>query len=404
MKKIKSTSDWIQIKIIALVVLLCFQNFIFAQSDVIPFEQITLKEALEKAGQNKQLVFIDAFTTWCGPCKWMAKNVFTNDEVAKFYGSNFVCLKLDMEKGEGKEFAEKYEVSAYPTFVFLNATGIKVHQACGSKEAPDFILDGKNALTPELNLLGYQERFNQGQRDFTFLREYAHVLAQANMSSEDVLNELLDSESKMDLINKKDFELLANYCSLNSKAFEFIGSNQEKYKAVLDKDRLENLYTDVFLTEAYNAGKSNDVERLKIAEKTAEKFVGEKSGELTANMRWNFARVTKTNMYDAAKDYADNYLKNNASELNNLAWAIYENYEDPKVLKSAADWAAQSVKIKQEYANTDTYANILHKMGKEEEAARYANTAIDMAKKLNLDYSDTENLLKEIESKKQIKK
>ena len=129
MKKIKSTSDWIQIKIIALVVLLCFQNFIFAQSDVIPFEQITLKEALLKAEQNNQLVFIDAYTTWCGPCKWMAKNVFTNDEVAKFYGSNFVCLKLDMEKGEGKEFAEKYEVSAYPTFVFLNAAGVKVHQS-----------------------------------------------------------------------------------------------------------------------------------------------------------------------------------------------------------------------------------------------------------------------------------
>jgi len=34
----------------------------------------------------------------------------------------------------------------------------------------------------------------------------------------------------------------------------------------------------------------------------------------------------------------------------------------------------------------------------------YASTAIDMAKKLNVDYSDTENLLKEIESKKQLKK
>src|SRR5476649_1062437 len=85
----------------------------FAQDKCIQFDHSTWAELLAKAKQQNKMIFVDAYTTWCGPCKWMAKNVFTNDTVAEFYDKTFICAKIDMEKGEGPELAKKYEVRAY---------------------------------------------------------------------------------------------------------------------------------------------------------------------------------------------------------------------------------------------------------------------------------------------------
>ena len=63
----------------------------------IDFHHGTWKEALAEAQKQDKLVFIDAYAKWCGPCKKMAKNVFTLSEVGDFYNENFINVKLDME-------------------------------------------------------------------------------------------------------------------------------------------------------------------------------------------------------------------------------------------------------------------------------------------------------------------
>jgi thiol:disulfide interchange protein len=71
-------------------------NKTFAQ---IKFESGTWSQIKAKAKAENKLIFLDAYTTWCGPCKWMARNVFTNDTVAQFYNATFVNAKIDMEAG-----------------------------------------------------------------------------------------------------------------------------------------------------------------------------------------------------------------------------------------------------------------------------------------------------------------
>ena len=77
------------------------------KSEGIEFLPMSLNEAKTFAASTQKLIFIDCYTTWCGPCKWMSANIFTNDTVAQFYNRNFLCLKMDMEKGEGKSIARK---------------------------------------------------------------------------------------------------------------------------------------------------------------------------------------------------------------------------------------------------------------------------------------------------------
>lgn len=89
----------------------------------IVFEQLTYDEALAKAASENKLVFMDCYTTWCAPCKKLAKTVFTDEEVGAICNKNFINIKMDMESAEGRKLAEKYGVNAFPTLIFFDSTG-----------------------------------------------------------------------------------------------------------------------------------------------------------------------------------------------------------------------------------------------------------------------------------------
>ncbi len=365
----------------------------------IPFEKGTFKDALKSAKKAHKMIFVDAYTTWCGPCKWMAKNVFTNEEVAKYYGSTFICIKLDMEAGEGKEFAKTYDVHVYPTYLFLDENGGKIHQACGSKEAADFIQDGKNALDPKTQLTNLKKKFEGGDQDFDFLKRYAKSLMAANMKGDDVMRAMVDSKDAEQLLNEADFSLLASSSSLGSPAFNFILKYKEKYHDIIGKEKLDDFVADAFANEARHAAKSkNPDESLKVAIESVNKYTIENSKEMILLMNWKFAQVIKKGLYEAAEPYINNFKTKDANELNNAAWTIFENYTETEKLDAAAKWAQLSVELKPDFANLDTYANLLHKLGRNEEAAKYAQLAIEKGKNAEQDVTDTEKLLKQIET------
>ena len=76
----------------------------------------SFKEALAKAKKENKKLMVDCYTLWCGPCRFMAKNVFPDEKLGKFMNEHFVCMQLDMEHGEGPERNKTFQVKAYPTF------------------------------------------------------------------------------------------------------------------------------------------------------------------------------------------------------------------------------------------------------------------------------------------------
>ena len=87
---------------IFIVLIWCFWFVgVDAQNRSIVFREGNWEKILKQAKKEKKLIFVDCYTSWCGPCKMLAKNVFTQDKVADFYNTEFVCVKMDMEKGEG---------------------------------------------------------------------------------------------------------------------------------------------------------------------------------------------------------------------------------------------------------------------------------------------------------------
>ena len=114
--------------------------------DGIHFFKGTMAEAQELAAKEHKIIFMDAYTAWCGPCKRMARDVFSDAEVGKFFNKHFVNIKVDMEKGEGPRLAGKYRVNSYPTLLFLDEKGDVVHAAKGGRPSDQFLGLGKIAL------------------------------------------------------------------------------------------------------------------------------------------------------------------------------------------------------------------------------------------------------------------
>jgi thioredoxin 1 len=113
----------------------------------ITFKSMTLEKAQKEAMKSGKLIFIDAYTDWCGPCKRMAATSFKDPAVGELFNANFINLKIEMEKNpEGPGIARKYGVKAYPTLIIIDGTGKVVKQTIGMKSKDQLLAIANSVL------------------------------------------------------------------------------------------------------------------------------------------------------------------------------------------------------------------------------------------------------------------
>jgi thiol-disulfide isomerase/thioredoxin len=140
----------------------------------IAFNHDTWGNILKKAKAENKMIFMDCYTSWCGPCKVLAKTVFKDPKVAVLMNEKFINVKVDMEKGEGVDLKAKFEVKAFPTLLFFSPKGEVEHRIVGSVPSDTFIKEANLALSGK-GLNSYQQKYRMGVRDTTFLKEYIQI-------------------------------------------------------------------------------------------------------------------------------------------------------------------------------------------------------------------------------------
>lgn len=116
------------------------------------WQTMTFEQALEKAGQDGKKVFVDCYTKTCVPCKKMVKNIFPKKECGDYFNANYVCIMMDMEEGEGKEIAKKYNVMIYPTYLVINPDGTLCCEQIGAiMDATKFVAKIKELVDTSKN-------------------------------------------------------------------------------------------------------------------------------------------------------------------------------------------------------------------------------------------------------------
>lgn len=136
-----------QIKHLAIVAtLISCTIFARAQSGDtgIVFFNGTFAEAVKKANEAKKYLFLDAYASWCGPCKTMEIEIFKNPSVAHYFNSKFISIRVDMEKGEGPELAKNLtSIDGYPSLLFFTPDGHLSKTILGSRTAKIFLREAK---------------------------------------------------------------------------------------------------------------------------------------------------------------------------------------------------------------------------------------------------------------------
>lgn len=387
----------------AILMLIVTATTAFAQNRSIEFNHGTFGEILAKAKKENKMIYIDCYTVWCGPCKWMAKNVFTNDTVADFYNKNFINAKIDMENGEGVELAKKYDIRAYPTMLYLNSDGVQLHRTCGSTPAKIFLFNAENALAPNKQLATYTANFKGGKVDADFATVYFSMLENACQSYDIELNQYFGTVSSLDLRSRSNWEIIYKYVEdYYSRTFQVFEEDQTAFVKLYGADSVENKINQVYTSGLYSAIQNKDMvvyESLKTklrASKTkdAEKII------LLADIKL-FQRSQDWVKYaTSVSDYISKYATDNANELNSFAWAFYEQVDDKKMLENAVAWAKKATELDNNYPYNDTYAAVLYKSGKNAEAKKIAEKAIELAKKNGDDFKETQILLDKINALK----
>lgn len=178
----------------ALILLLLTITLGNATAQGIEFFHGEWKAALEEAQKADKLIFIDAYAKWCGPCKRMAKNVFPQPEVGKFFNDNFINLKLDMEESDGRSFGSKYAVTAFPTLFFLSPDGKIVKKTTGGRDEAGLIALGKEAILGWDKSGDYAEKYEAGDRDYDLVLNYVKELNKVNKPSLKISNDYIKSD------------------------------------------------------------------------------------------------------------------------------------------------------------------------------------------------------------------
>jgi thioredoxin-related protein len=389
-------------KVILLLLTFSLSYSLTSTAQEIKFETGTWAEIKAKAKKENKLIFMDAYATWCGPCKWMAKNIFTDKTVADYYNANFINAKIDMEKGEGIDIAKEYKVSCYPNLVYIDGDGKLVHRAAGSMEAADFIDLGKTAYTPEKAFSAYQNKYDSGNRSPEFLTVYLDVMSQTCLPTTSVATDYFASIKEEDILQQGNWNLLYHHIAdVNSAPFVYLVKNRKAFEEKYTADSVNQKIYDTYLQHGTTIIRSKEeaAEKLMAFEQEIKKSGINRADELLANLNMNMAKSKAdwTTWFRNAKVLAENYNAQDASFLNNISWTAFEKVEDPKKLSEVEQWAKKSTELDPKSYNLDTYANLLLKNGKAEQALVAEKKALELAKAGGEDLKPYEEVIAQIE-------
>lgn len=220
---------------------LCTLLFLFAAVQLsaqgIKFFDGSYEDALKLAKKENKAIFVDVYTSWCGPCKKMAKEVFTDKSVGDYFNRSFVCMKLDAEKQKESTFFKSYQAGSYPSYFWLNADGELLHTA-GSYMLPEaFVRLAKEAMNSDFlaRSKALKKRWDSGERTPALLQEYVYdvVGKTAPDKVSAMVLEFLDSKSEAELKSKDIYPVVVTTASRgidNTKYSRLALENADIYK------------------------------------------------------------------------------------------------------------------------------------------------------------------------------
>jgi thiol-disulfide isomerase/thioredoxin len=330
------------------------------------------KEALAKAKAEGKLIFMDCYTTWCGPCKMLTNNTFPDPTLGTYFNQRYINLKMDMEKGEGPELQAQFGVRAYPTLLWIDGNGTVKHRAMGYMDPNGLMAQAQSIVSPvPVEYEDMKGKFEKGERSADFLADYLNVLKTGDLPYDSIFEIYIDKLSSADLKNEKNTALIYQMTNtLQSPGLPQLMRNKAYFVTKNGQEGFDKKIIGI----AESAIKEGIVKKDESLLNGATKLLKDakvKDAEALSTKAFTeyYFRIQDWKSYDK---YATSALKKAGAKddkmLNATAWNYYINIEDTKLLTKAKDWAYKAVNIKNTCENNTTYAYLNYKLGLLKEA------------------------------------
>lgn len=382
-----------------LLLLSVFSLHVYAQD--VEFFTGTWEEAKAKAQQEGKMIFVDAFTYWCGPCKMMDKEMFHNNaEVAALMQKHFISYKVECEHGAGIDFARKYKVNVYPTMLFFNTKGELLEKHLGYNSDQKEFIAGIQKMVDMDQTDVYD--MNHTQMVMPWPDFYVKNFKDANDSTwkrDRTVDANLWLDQQTDLFSESVWAVMYMY-DLNEKYSNYFLEHLDTYISKYKFEAKDKINSIAYSFMA-RARKENKPELLTKAEDLLRKYSLNPEAEVYY-LRYNYYASSEN--FTQLAQITDDYIKSGAEVslglINDVSWTLYEKTDDQKLIQMAIDWFAPYLKDINDYNAMDTYAALLYKSKDYKNAETWAVKAIEQGKADELDVQATEELLENIRAAK----
>ncbi len=395
-------------------------------------EDLTWEQIKSKAKAENKFIFVDAYATWCLPCKKMDKEVYPDNKVGEIVNPKFISVKVQMDETSkdnehvkawypvAQELQTLYQLEGYPSFLFFNPDGKLAHRSTGLHTSDDFIALVKDALTdPDSRYKKNIEQFKRGLMDYIAMPQVAREAWK--MKDKDISiaiarefkEKYVDKLGPEEAFTKLNLSLLAEFSldiplRSDDRYFRFFYRYADQADSIINRmffGKAEKIAERVVLgiirkeeikDKVYKEGKAiidpkpdwNEI-RNSIEKKYGKQFDDK------------FFPNTQISFYESAGDWK-NYVKyvnkrikkfppkvkgntfgpqfGDAWHLNSYTWTLFKNCNDKKNLKKGISWINLSLQLEDTGYATDTKANLLYKIGKVKEAIALQERAVVMSK------------------------
>lgn len=356
------------------------------------FTKGSWEEVKAKAAQQDRFIMVDAYTSWCVPCQYMSKHVFSDPNVASYFDPRFVSYKLDMETAQGQSFAKEYVVNAYPTLLFFNSAGELVSKVEGAKNQLDFIALGKSVV----NIEKMNREYEDGIRTSDFLFAYVNTLAATGDVPEEIMQEYKTASSREQWFSERNFEFMVERANnYQHPFFKEIIEGKEQFYGAVGKEKVNQAMLGILTGPSIcHAGANKSSETLGEIEGYITQLTGSREHEAIFQARLGFA--SKIRDLHAFEEAANGLLRTRND------WQTYlrlgkaaSRMEVDGSLEKGLGWVRKSISMNKNANNTIAEVIILAQSGEFQKA----RAKMEIARKLGLKEGRTKAYYDSLEEK-----
>jgi thioredoxin-related protein len=417
-------------------ILISTPSLVLAQNNGIRFEEQSSWEQIKlKAKEENKYIFLDAFTTWCTPCKAMEKFVYSNDTVGDYFNDKFVSVKLQMDKTPkdneitkkwyniSDSLAAKFKISAYPTFIFLSPDGLIVSKETGYREVPEFLSLARKATAPGSVYKDPFESYDSLVLAFNnnkiSINQLPFLVETAIKIGDTTTLKLVGSAYSKYLLNlepdrlytKENISFITkNYAiSSESRMFQMFYKNEAKVDSAMQQPGYSKIIIDRIIQREEVEPVINISSGLaQIGLKTPRepnwkilyKSISKKYNKEFAARNLLQAKITWYRFYKDWPHWSSCFVRKaqrfgidttewkSMAKLNDAGWVIFNEITDQKQINAAIKWMKTVMNLSYKYDSpywtatvTDTYSNLLYKIGRQDEAIGYEKKVVDLVLK-----------------------